>query len=320
MARKKSKQSEVQNEYNKSWRNFRARVKAAENKGFVFGDNLPTRVKKPTEASIRKLERLRGRNLWEKAIEAFNPETFERTSPIEAIKARRRQTWRRQSVAQKQASERRRIDEGMARLTLGRPREKGETHRQYIEAANEKEEQERAEDEYYLWLAVQRELEQEQDRTEKAELLSEEQYDAEIENAYASGEYEDARELERERDRYYPPEDENIAETSIDSRFGDAISIIKQYSPEMAERIDNAYNEYLERTGGESLDTSLSGKALEDFTSALSNLEDIKYKGNEMAWWGIYTKIDKALNNKRHGAAEKRAFFGRLQSGDFNYE
>lgn len=296
MASKKSKQSQVQTEYNKSWRNFRARVRAAEKQGFIFADNLPTRVKRPTEASIRRLEQLRGRNLWEKAIEAFNPETFEYTTPTEAIKSRRRQTWKRQSEAQKRAADERKWKEIFAEHTLQRPREKGEKLKDYIAEADER---------FYY---------------EQEKELSEEQYEAEIENAYDSGEYEEARRLERERDKYYGPEEVNIAESSIDTRFGDAIFIIRQYSPELAERIDSAYDEYLERTGGEGLDTSLSGKALEDFTSALSNLEDIKYKGNEMAWWGIYTKIDKVLNNKRHSVAEKRAFFGRLQSGDFNYE
>ena len=82
----------------------------------------------------------------------------------------------------------------------------------------------------------------------------------------------------------------------------------------------NSFNEYMERSGGESFETGLTGQRLKDFEEALSNLEDSRYRADDRAWWGIYTKLDKAINNRTHSTAEKRAFFARLQSGDFNYE
>ena len=53
-----SKQSELNKEYNRARRNAEARMKTAEKKyGYYFGDILPDRPKKITEASIKRLEK-----------------------------------------------------------------------------------------------------------------------------------------------------------------------------------------------------------------------------------------------------------------------
>jgi hypothetical protein len=154
--------------------------------------------------------------------------------------------------------------------------------------------------------------------SDEYEGMSKEDFDTEIANAYDTGEVETARDLQKARDILYPTTDE-YAEVPIEDRFLAAIEIIYQYSPEIAERLKDSFDTYMTRTGDKAF-SDLSGKREEDFEDAIGELEDVKYASNAMALWGIYTKLDKAINSRRHGAAEKRAFFGRLQSGDFNYE
>lgn len=150
--------------------------------------------------------------------------------------------------------------------------------------------------------------------------LSEDEYAIEIENAYDSGEFEMARELENERDYYYPIEDANIASISYESRLLDAIDIVKQYSPEVGAKLEESFQYYMDRKDAVAFEQGLSKQQMEAFQKALAQVENVKYLPNEMALWTIYTKIDYAINSRHHSKAERVQFFGRIQSGDFQYE
>lgn len=150
--------------------------------------------------------------------------------------------------------------------------------------------------------------------------MTEDEYDIEIENAYDSGEYETARQLEKERDEYYPKEEADFAEMHYEARFQDAIDVINQYSPEIADRLKESLEYYMTRKGGVVFDEGLTSAQKQAFELALGQLEDAKYASNQMAMWSIYTKLDKALNSRHHSRAERMQFFGKIQSGDFQYE
>lgn len=67
MAIKKIK-SPVEQEYNKQLKRVKSFIRRAEKKGFVFSENvIPSRPKRITQASVRKLEKLTSNKLYQKA-------------------------------------------------------------------------------------------------------------------------------------------------------------------------------------------------------------------------------------------------------------
>jgi hypothetical protein len=67
MAIKKNKFS-VEQEYNKQLKRVKSFIRRAEKKGFVFSENVvPSRPKRITQASVRKLEKLTPNKLYQKA-------------------------------------------------------------------------------------------------------------------------------------------------------------------------------------------------------------------------------------------------------------
>ena len=325
-------------EYNKARRNALSRYNKLLNKGYAFDKNpIPSIPKKITEASIRRLNKLTSKELREKALYGVDTETGKILTPREAYGRQRELTYKRQSEVQKALAKERWWEEVHAENILQRRREKGETHKQFIEDARARE--------YYEELKLEREREEweksfqkevasysqdeidefisippEQVPFETKQKLTEEQYDLEIANAYDSGEYELAKDLEEERDYFYKPDAEEVTQLSYEDRFRDAIEELGAYSPELADKMQESFDYFMSRKYGEGFETGLTDKQLTAFETALANLEDRKYKSNAMALYSIYANLDKAINSRHHSKAERMAFFGRLRSGDFQYE
>ena len=323
-------------EYNKARRNALSRYNKLLNKGYAFEKNpIPPIPKKITEASIRRLNKLTSKELREKSSYGVDIETGEILTPREAYGRQRATTYERQRVSQKRAVKDRWFEEVHAENVLQRRREKGETYRQFIKEAKERELYESEKERYREWeksfsdeIATYSqdeiddfvEIEPEIVPFEVNEKLSEEQYDIEIANAYDNGEYEEAHDLEDERDYFYPPDAEQSTQISYEDRFQDAIEELSAYSPELADKLQESYDYYMSRKYGEGFETGLTDKQLTDFENALANLEDTKYRSNQMALYSIYSNLDKAINSRHHSKTERMAFFGRLRSGDFQYD
>lgn len=310
----------IRSDYQRARRNALARYNRLLNKGYQYSENpIPAIPKNITRASINRLNKLTARVLRERAESGVDVNTGEVVTPKQAYISQRRETARRQSRVQRKIAHEHKFKEEYAFKILQRPREKGESYNDYYSDAISTEA-------YYLYEEAKEldELDNDWEEVNNTPFsepqMSPDQYETEIENAYDSGEYETARELEKERDYYYGPEEENIARLSYEDRFLDAIEIIKQYSPEMAEKLEESFNYYMSRKGGEAFESGLTGTQLKDMEDALDKLEDTKYKSNAFATWQIYTKMDKAINSRHHSRAERNAFMGRLQSGDFQYE
>ena len=61
-------ESPVKQEYNKQLKRVKSFIHRAEKKGFVFSENvIPSRPKRITQASVRKLEKLTPNKLYQKA-------------------------------------------------------------------------------------------------------------------------------------------------------------------------------------------------------------------------------------------------------------
>ena len=394
------------NEYMRARRNAQARYNRLVNKGYGFDTNpIPAIPKRITEGSIRRLNQLTAKELREKASYGIIGDTGEIVTAKEAYINQRRETYARQSKAQRLSYWRREGKAQYAERILGRKRYKGESYKDYYDSAiaheadylyeynkaeEEREERYKSSDEYHddyytppeqiEWIRTQRAKREFYEKQEEifrkhdekikqilreeygvdvpaewspADLwayyhyvrgyggphpelpndagftptssspfdkMTEEEYAIEIENAYDSGEYEMARDLENERDYYYPKKDDNIADIGYESRLLDAIDIVKQYSPEVGAKLEESFQYYMDRKDAVAFEQGLSKQQMEAFHTALAQAEYVKYSSNEMALWTIYTKIDYAINSRHHSKAERMQFFGRLQSGDFQYE
>lgn len=315
-------------EYMKARKNAQARYNRLVNKGYGFNTNpIPAIPKKITEASIRRLNKLTARELRDKASYGVIQSSGEVTTVKQAYISERRETYRRQSEAQKEAQKIIKAEREYAELVLKRPKNKGETHREYYERAKEQHERELEEwkkdiaestyteeedTSYYDWVP-------DNDKGDY-DNYSENDFYNEIEDAYANEDYDRARELEKERDKRFPPNGEDIAHVSWADRFQDAIDEMRKFSPDLASKLQEAIDYYLDMHKNDAYPEDMMDINAEDLETALDKIEDAKYRGNEYAIWEVYSKLDKTINGRHHPNAEKNVFFGKIQSGDFNYE
>lgn len=93
MAIKKIK-SPVEQEYNKQLKRVKSFIRRAEKKGFVFSENvIPSRPKRITQASVRKLEKLTPNKLYQKAkyvSEATYGEVISGKKGLQIVKQQRK--------------------------------------------------------------------------------------------------------------------------------------------------------------------------------------------------------------------------------------
>lgn len=97
---RKNKQSKIQEQYNREYKNLKARVRAQEKQGY-FGYNIPVKVKKPTLASINKLKKITARVIREKSSIVISLLTGAEISRYEAASER----FARRSQSAKKAAE-----------------------------------------------------------------------------------------------------------------------------------------------------------------------------------------------------------------------
>ena len=317
----------LRSDYMKARKNAQARYRRLEKKGYSFEENpIPAIPKKITEGSIRRLNKLTARELREQA-EGYYTKYGERYDPVEGYKLERRRTYERQRQAQRLAYRERVTREKVYSNMSGLVREKGETHKQFIARADRQIEEDfrynyydEPSDNYFEPVEEATPFDTKPDTEyDEYENWTVADFEREIENAYDSQEFYYAKELEWERDKRYQ-DAQDIAKPDYHNRFQDAIDIVNQFSPEIANKLRESFDYYMERKGGLLFDEGLTPAQLQAFENALAQLEDVKYLGNQNAMWSIYSRLDRAINSRHHTRAERNAFFARIQSGDFQYD
>ena len=101
--KRKKKISKVTQEYNKEYANLKARVRRQVKQGYI-GFQMPSRVKNPTQASIRRLKSITAREIREKSSLSISLKTGE---IITKEQARREEAQRRSESGRKAAKARR---------------------------------------------------------------------------------------------------------------------------------------------------------------------------------------------------------------------
>lgn len=104
--RKNTKQYKINKAYNRAYSNLKARIRAQEKQGY-YGYSMPAKVKKPTMASINRLNAIKAKDIREKSVTTVSPTTGEIVTPyelrVEASK-RRSEIGKKSAITRKQKS------------------------------------------------------------------------------------------------------------------------------------------------------------------------------------------------------------------------